>query len=148
MRVHLHQISPEGLHVEGEQDAEILDLEDQTIRIKGPIRYVLDIGVSESGLFATGTLAVDLDFACVTCLRRFPYTLRVDDFALQTDLDGREMVDLTPFIREDILLALPAYPHCDREGGRVCEGLKNISSEPLAEPDVWEELDKLKIKNN
>ena len=147
MRVHLHQISQEGLHVEGEEDAEILELEDPTIRLAGPIRYALDVGVTAGGLFATGTLAVDLDFACVTCLKRFSYTVRVDDFAVQTALDGREMVDLTPFIREDILLALPAHPHCDREGGRVCEGVKPLASEPLAEPDVWEELDKLKIKS-
>jgi len=25
------------------------------------------------------------------------------------------MIDLTPFMREDILLNLPAHPHCDRK---------------------------------
>jgi uncharacterized metal-binding protein YceD (DUF177 family) len=53
-------------------------------------------------------------------------------------------------MREDILLNLPAYPHCDREGGRVCpvpvatktdEGKGVLEARP---PD-WSALDKLKI---
>ena len=64
---------------------------------------------------------------CVRCLESFPFDIEVKDFAVHTELTGPEVVDLTPFMREDILLNLPPYPHCDREGGRVCpapEGLK------------------------
>ncbi len=34
----------------------------------------------------------------------------------QIDRTGPELVDLTPAIREDILLALPPYPRCDWDG--------------------------------
>jgi uncharacterized metal-binding protein YceD (DUF177 family) len=74
----------------------------------------------------------------------------VQDFALHTELEGPEQVDLTPFMREDILLNLPAYPHCDREGGRVCpvpEVLKKKDDSGVLEarPPDWSALDKLKL---
>src|SRR2546423_9102190 len=52
----------------------------------------------------------------------FPYTtlfrseIKVPAFALHTELHGPENIDITPFLREDILLNLPPYPHCDRDG--------------------------------
>jgi len=48
--------------------------------------------------------------------------VRVEDFATQIELNGRETVDLTDAVREDILLALPPYPHCDWNGQNVCKG--------------------------
>ena len=32
----------------------------------------------------------------------------------------RESVDLTPDMREDIHLALPAHPRCDADGSKIC----------------------------
>jgi uncharacterized metal-binding protein YceD (DUF177 family) len=146
MKVHLRQIPTEGLHLEGEESAEILEPGTTEFRAVSPIRYALDIGLSEGGLFATGTLAVDMEFECVTCLRKFVRTITVDDFALQLELTGAETVDLTEPVREDILLALPPHPHCDWDATRECEGVKPVASEPLPEQNVWEELDKLKIR--
>ena len=58
MKVHVLQIPEEGLHIEGEEPSDILDLESARARATGPIAYVLDVGLSEGGLFATGTLSV------------------------------------------------------------------------------------------
>ena len=68
-------------------------------------------------------------------------------FALHTELHGPETVDLGPFMREDILLNLPAHPRCDREGGRVCKLAKSEAASPETKrkPD-WSALDKLKLK--
>ena len=151
MKVHLNQIPPEGLHVEGEEAHDILELEDPIVQVAGPVRYSLDVGVSGPGLFATGSLEVDLDVECVRCLEHFHYALKVPAFAMQTELDGRETVDLTPFMREDILLALPSYPHCDWNGEKVCAGPRPSPSGESARPvriesKAWDALNKLKIK--
>ena len=146
MKVHLNQIPPEGLRIEGEESADFLDLESEEIRAAGPLSYVLDVGLSEGGLFATGTLSIDLQLECVSCLEKFSYPLRVDDFAMQTELSGSETVDLTPFIREDTLLALPPYPHCDWNGERVCRGAGRTTTDVSSESHAWDELDKLKIR--
>jgi len=148
MKVHIKQIPDDGLHLEGEEPAAILELNDPGMTPLGGVRWALDIGLSEGGLFATGKLGVDLDVACVACLKRFTYPLRVEDFATQVELTGPETVDLTDAIREDILLALPPYPHCDWNGQDVCKGAKLKGKESPGETHTWDELDKLKFKSN
>jgi uncharacterized protein len=88
-----------------------------------------------------------VELRCVSCLEKFVHEIEVPAFAVHTELRGPEAVDLTPFIREDLLLNLPAHPHCDRDGGRICTA-KRIE---MAEQDTkgksnWGELDKLKLK--
>jgi uncharacterized metal-binding protein YceD (DUF177 family) len=151
MKIHIQQIPSGGMHLEGEEPSEILELHDDWARTKGPIQYALDVGLSEGGLFATGTLAVPMEFQCVACLEQFSRALRVEDFACQVELTGPETVDLTEYVREDILLALPPHPHCDWNGERVCPGAFRSASETAGEPlsdtrQVWGALDQLKLK--
>ena len=150
MKFHINQIPHDGLHLEGEDPASILQLEEDPLaRPEGPVRYALDIGLSDGGLFATGQLAVDLELQCVACLTKFSYPLRVEDFATQVELKGPETVDLTEQVREDILLALPPYPHCDWNGQTVCKGAApegNQEEHPEEPLQTWAELDKLKFK--
>ena len=154
MKVHLNQIPPEGLHLEGTESSAILDLREHGIRPASDVRYALDIGLSDGGLFATGRVGVDLDLECVSCLSEFRYPLEVPDFACQIELGGAEMVDLTEYLREDIVLALPPHPHCDWNGEKVCKGadrLKKIQTAagPITEErEVWGALDQLKLKKS
>jgi uncharacterized metal-binding protein YceD (DUF177 family) len=147
MKVHLKQIPAEGLHLAGEEDCPIPELASEGIRCAGPLHYDLDVGMSAGALWANGTLSQPIEVSCVSCLEKFVHEIRVPAFALHTELHGPETVDLTPFMREDILLNLPAHPHCDREAGRVCKASHVGVSEPpaKAEPD-WSALDKLKLK--
>jgi uncharacterized protein len=148
MKVHIKQIPVEGLHQEGEEPAAILELNDPYVKPRSGVRWALDVGLSDGGLFATGKLAVDMDVECVSCLRKFTYPIRVEDFATQIELNGSETVDLTDAMREDILLALPPYPHCDWNGQNVCKGATRKSTESPGESHTWDELDKLKFKSN
>jgi len=122
MKVHLRQI-PEGdtLHIEGEESAEALGLEEAGAAAVSPLRYSLDVGLSGGGLFATGHLGVRVRFQCVSCLEDFEREIVVDPFSLQMDLPGGELIDLTPLAREDIHLTLPAHPRCDSNGGPKCQ---------------------------
>jgi uncharacterized metal-binding protein YceD (DUF177 family) len=83
----------------------------------------------------------------VACLEKFEHEIKVPAFALHTELHGPENIDITPFLREDILLNLPPYPHCDRDGGRVCKAakLETTGDAGTAKAD-WSALDKLKIE--
>ena len=149
MKVHVLQIPEEGKHYEGEEPSEVLELNSDRARAIGPITYALDVGLSEGGLFASGTLSVPIECECVRCLEKFRRSLDVDDFACQVELEGKETVDLTEHLREDILLTLPAHPHCDWNADKVCKAeFRDAPSE--AEPlddhrDVWKGLDQLKI---
>ncbi len=153
MKVHLHQIPAEGLHLEGEEDCPIGDVVD--VRCVGALRYALDVGVSAGALWAQGAIAQTVELSCVGCLDKFEHEISVPAFALHTELRGPETIDITPFLREDILLNLPAYPHCDRDGGRTCKGPKiarQMGATSQATGDVekrehdWGALDKLKLR--
>lgn len=147
MKVHLKQIPPQGLHLSGEEDCPIQELASEEIRCAGPLRYDIDLGVANGGLWATGTLSQPVELRCVSCLENFVYEIQVPSFAIHTDLPGPETIDLTPFIREDLLLNLPAHPHCDRDANRVCKArqLSTAQQEAKRKAD-WSALDKLKLK--
>jgi uncharacterized protein len=152
VKIHLKQIPAEGLHLKGEEDCLIPELEADGIRCTGPLHYNMDVGVSAGALWANGSLKQPVELRCVSCLEKFVHDIKVPAFALHTELHGPEMVDLTPYMREDILLNMPAHPHCDRDGGRKCKAatpkysnLEEQKRETKRERD-WEALDRLKIE--
>ncbi len=147
MKVHLKQIPPQGLHLSGEEDCPIQDLDSEEVRCTGPLRYDIDVGVADGGLWANGSLRQPVELRCVSCLQDFSYEIQVPGFAVHTDLQGPETVDLTPFMREDLLLNLPPHPHCDRDGDRICTAkqIKTEEQEATRKAD-WSALDKLNLK--
>jgi uncharacterized metal-binding protein YceD (DUF177 family) len=150
MKVHLRQI-PQGetLHIEGEEDASALGLQEAGAEPKSPLRYSLDVGVSESGIFASGRLELTIGLTCVACLQKFEQEIIVDPFAMQEVLDGKELVDLTPAVREDIHLLLPAHPRCDSDGNTRCPASfpqAGVLKDAPATATGWGALDQLKIK--
>jgi uncharacterized metal-binding protein YceD (DUF177 family) len=146
MKVHLKQIPTQGLHLEGEEECPIHDLESEGIRCAGRLHYDVDVGVAGSGLWANGSLSQPVELRCVSCLENFLHEVRGPAFAVHTELHGPETVDLTPIMREDILLNLPAHPHCDRDGNRVCKGKQiEIAEQDTKQNSDWSALDKLKL---
>jgi uncharacterized metal-binding protein YceD (DUF177 family) len=148
VKVHLKQIPTQGLHLEGEEDCPIQELESEGIRCAGPLHYDIDIGVAGSGLWANGSLSQPVELRCVSCLEKFVHEIEVPAFAVHIELPGPETVDLTPFMREDLLLNLPAHPHCDRDGDRLCKAnqVETAEQETKRRSD-WSALDKLKTEN-
>jgi uncharacterized metal-binding protein YceD (DUF177 family) len=151
VKIHLRQIHADGLHLAGEEECPIPDLAAEDVRCAAPLRYALDLGISEGAIWATGSLVQPVELRCVRCLEPFRFDIEAKAFSIHLDLTGPELIDLTPYLREDILLNLPPHPHCDREGGRVCPAETGTAADapPPAEeskrqPD-WSALDKLKL---
>jgi uncharacterized metal-binding protein YceD (DUF177 family) len=101
-------------------------------------------------------LVLPLACQCVRCLKAFEYKLELPDWACHIPLLGEEKapivsdcVDLTPFLREDILLELPQHPLCkpDCGGLKKPKAGKSKKTSPGVTPDAsaWSELDKLKF---
>jgi len=148
MKIHLKQIPAQGLHLNGNEDCPIHDLEAEGIRCTGQLHYNLDVGIAGGALWARGSLSQPVELRCVSCLEKFLHEVRVPAFAVHTELHGPETVDLTPFMREDILLNLPAHPHCDKDGDRVCKGKQiEIAEQDTKRKSDWSALDKLKLKS-
>src|SRR5437868_13816429 len=119
--MHLNQIPPGGLQLGCEEDCPLGDIATPEIRCVGPMRYSLDIGISDGALWANGMIAQTVELSCVACHEKFQHEIKVPAFALHTELHGPENLDITPFLREDIQSNLPPYPHSERDGARVSD---------------------------
>jgi uncharacterized protein len=120
--INLRHLVGKDLQVKGEIDTNELSLNelDEMIHVSEPVRYELEIQQMDDGLLVTGRVSARLQCECVRCLK--PFTLAVDlsPFAIQLPLKGEDavpvsgdFVDLTPYLREDIVLAFPQHPLCD-----------------------------------
>ena len=155
MKVNLDQIPPEGLRLEGEEDCLIPELESEGVCCTGPMQYKIDIGVAEGSIWANGSLKQPVELTCVACLEKFVHEIKVPAFAIHTELRGPETVDLSPLMREDILLNLPAHPRCDSQDGRECKATitradtsrEDRESRAAKREHDWSELDKLKLRH-
>ncbi len=156
--VNLRLLSQETLFLQGDLSPAELDfgLQDAMFQVTQPVQYDLEVAMVEDAILVRGQLQAILDCECVRCLQRFAKSLNLDELTIHLPLTGDEAVtidndnvDLTPFLREDMILEFPQHPLCKPE----CAGLKKTSEKqaPAAgekpEPKVsaWAELNKLKL---
>lgn len=138
------------------EELEIAGL-DELIRTPLPLKYDLEVSLLENALLVQGSLEMTFRCECSRCLKPFDLTISEDAWAAHLPLSGEEAVsvdndcvDLTPPIREHMLLELPQRPVC----GDDCKGwvkpAEKSSSRKQAEateeaPSPWAALDKLKL---
>ena len=150
MKIQVNQIPAKGEAFEGKEQNDILELNDPVIRPVDSLSYSLFAQFDNDTLLVSGTLSILLELDCVSCLQPFIYALVVRDFSAEIPAGPNDTVDLTPYLREDIVLALPAHPRCDWDGSRVCPGPKiprqvTEETEP-SQPDAWAALDELNLR--
>lgn len=160
--VNLRHLVSKDLSLKGELPAADMDFDDrdEMVRVLKPLRYDLTAQRLEQSLLVRGQLGLTVDCLCVRCLKPVEHELKLDDWVCHAELEGEEAarmvgdcVDLTPYIREDILLNLPQHPLC----GPQCKGLKQKGTTAVGKPKLkgagrtknvssaWAELDKLKF---
>jgi uncharacterized protein len=136
-----------------------LDLRDDMIRATKPLHYDLEVEMLDDALLVQGLLRLTLECQCVRCLQNFEYELEIDPWTLHLPFEPLEdeeavpikndCVDLTSWVREDILLGFPQHPVCKPD----CGGLKQASvgkarktaGKEESKPSAWAELNKLKL---
>lgn len=158
MKLNIRHLEAHNLRLNGEiQPGELdIDSRDEVIALTHPLSYDVEVQLMDDGLLVTGSLKLHLNCRCVRCLKDHIQTLELPDWTLHLTFEGddavsvnNDVVDLTPYAREDILLEFPQHPLCDPE----CRGLPGASlgnatkAPEQAEPDssAWAELNKLKL---
>jgi uncharacterized protein len=156
--VNLRVLTNETLVLQGEIPPAELDLglRDDLIQIHQPVKYDLEVEMLDDALLIQGTLQATLECECVRCLKKFKRQLLLDPYTLHLPLEGEdavtidnENVDLTPWLREDMLLEFPQHPLCKPE----CAGLKKkeknqtrkTGEKSETSASAWAELNKLKL---
>ena len=157
LSVNLRHLETRNLVLRGELSLAELDLDvrDEMIRVTQPVEYDIEIEKLDDALLVQGELHVALECECVRCLKKFTRGLDLENWTLHLPLAGddavsvdNDSVDLTPFVREDILLGFPQHPLCKPD----CVGLKpktgkskKIADKVEPKPSAWTELNKLKL---
>jgi uncharacterized protein len=159
--INLRQLDKESLHLEGKLPVAELDIAgvDELIKVEAPLKYDLEVQKLENEILAQGNVSLDLKCECARCLKPFVYRLELEDWAGLLALEGEEKVvisndcvDLTPSLREDILLGFPQHPLCKPECGglpkKAIVKTKKASKAGESKENVsaWAELNKIKFK--
>jgi uncharacterized protein len=159
LRVNLRQLQAEPQELSGKLPPSELGLEglDESLLLNCPLLYELTATFMDDAILVQGSLQLPMECECVRCLKRFPFTLELPDFAAHLPLAGEEAVpvaddsvDLTPFLREDILLTLPQHPLCKPDCRGLSQlaagGASGLTSQTNAGPSPWSVLNELKLK--
>ena len=110
----LESFPEDVLSCQGEVDSSILGLQEGVMRCTSGVRYDLEAQLFDSELVVRGCAEVDFQMRCERCLNEFPYTLRVESLTLSFQILPEEpSIDITDALREELILALPAYPKCE-----------------------------------
>ncbi len=160
LRVKMKDIKRQGVEFNGILPVKELDINglDKVIHPNHDLTYDFTVQKIEKRLLLNGYLSIDIDCDCVRCLKPFVYHIELNHWSLTLNLEGEERVkiendtvDLTPYLREDIILNLPLHPIC--EPG--CTGMIELAQDKTGETksdrselfsSVWSELDKLKLE--
>ncbi len=158
--INLRHLDAHNIRLQGELPIEELDIDtrDEMIQLRSPLEYDFEVQKVEHGLLVHGRWETRLDCECVRCLKAFKQPVAMADWTIHLPLQGEEAVpvvsdcvDLTPFLREDILLEFPQHPLCDPDCGGlpktyIGKGSKaSNSGQPDAGSPAWNELNKLKL---
>lgn len=143
--------------IEGELPVEELGAEfrDELIEFASPIQYRIEAEMHGDNLFVHGELSARLKLTCSRCLKPFDHEIALPEFVALAPLSGEDSLpqegdfaDLTPLLRDDILLALPTNPLCKP----TCRGLAPKKSPRdsrlgggAAPESPWSALDQLKL---
>jgi uncharacterized protein len=156
VQVNIRHLEVKDVRLLGEMPAADLRLEcrDELVHARRPLRYDITVQKVGDAILAQGRLEMTLDCECARCLKPFEHTIELDHWTAHLPLEGPEntpikddLADLTPLIREDILLEFPQHPLC----GADCAGLPNRSNEATKQTSqrdgssAWSELNKLKF---
>ena len=155
--VNLRHLADRNVILNGELPASDLDIDsrDEMIHFEQALAYELEVQKLDQSLLVRGQLRLTLNCECVRCLKAFTHRLEIEDWTCHIPLASEERapvvsdcVDLTPYVREDILLAFPQHPLCNAE----CRGLEKPDTGKVkqghssqTEAAAWAELDKLKL---
>jgi uncharacterized protein len=160
VKINLRHLEEHSVKLDGElpvADLE-LDIHDEMLQARKPLQYEAEVERVEQSLILKGRLRLVLDCQCVRCLDPFQFDMEIDPWEAYVPLEGEEAapivndcVDLTPYIREDILLEFPRHPLCDPG----CQGLQSKapgkkkkkagSAKTDGSSSAWSVLNKLKF---
>lgn len=155
LTVNLRHLETKNVDLKGEltpQELELDEINDELIRIDKPAEYDLTVQKLDENLVVEGVVTQEITARCVRCLKEFQTAVEFPTWTAYIPLEGEDaasvsndLVDLTPFLREDILLGFPQHPLCKEDCGGLPSPVEAPKTDKKGSP-AWEELNKLKFE--
>lgn len=154
MIIKIAKMPPDGMSLAVEEPKSILMLEgDRFVHPSGPVVFEGRAEYVSNELIVQGSVSSTLELQCSRCAEFFSTTIADSSFLRAYDVpEEQESVDITPDLREAILLNLPHFPVCRPECAGICPqcGLDLNKNRCDCKPDVgdqrWGALDTLNLK--
>jgi len=160
LRIDPNGLPVDGLHIEGRLAPAVFGLKpEDAVRAVSPLEYDLTVTRDEDELIVLGRVAATFDLECGRCAGRFELRIDLPDHVLEVPLENGGAIDLTSWLREDMLLALPTFPRCETGNvtprqcpaeGRFAPATETVRDAPQEEDtEIWKALDQLdNLKRN
>ena len=152
MKINVKRIPEDGEHLKGTDPASILEVDGPDVHFTQDVKYDFHAQIQGNALLVLGKLSTPATLQCGRCLRTFDQPLRVDQFVYHQELTGEDYVDLTPQMREDIILELPQRALCDEDCKGLCPSCGVDLNKKTCRCQVdhgdlrWQGLENLKLK--
>lgn len=152
MKIELKDIPPDGLALQGELSTVGYDLPVSEHKDWNRIEYDFFIELKGTECLIQGSLNTHYKTDCSRCLDPIDVCIEVPDFVHALEIEGKESIDLTQEIREDILLNLPLAPSCKLNQEFRCPFSGKVFRDTTSGFDVrtresvWGALEKFKEK--
>jgi uncharacterized protein len=153
MKIDPRAIPESGLSLQGSLPVADYAIPADNITGWNTLDYSFQVNRTGSEITVTGTLGASFQIQCARCLDPIPWTLEINDFCQILSVPEDSVADLTPLIREDIILSLPLAPRCELDSAGRCPRSGRTfapSQDDFAEKrraTVWRDLDQLKREN-
>ena len=153
MKIDPRQIPESGLTLRGSLPVADYAIPAENVTGWNTVDYSFQVTRTGSEITVTGTLGASFQIQCARCLDPIPWKLEIKDFCQILSVPEEAVADLTPLIREDIILALPLAPRCELDSAGRCPRSGRVfapGKDDFAEKrraTVWRDLDRLKREN-
>ena len=163
IRINTADIGPDGLEVNGSEEAAFLELDTAggfPCKVLNDVHYQLHASLAGRDLLVTGSAQVKIQTQCALCLKDITLPIGSDKICIFREKVPDEIVDITDDIREEILLALPDRFKCSEDCKGLCPGCgADLNNEPCRcrkrkkkkadsgddHDHTWDALDGLKL---
>lgn len=151
--IEIPKIPEEGLEYDGQEPVEVFDLDPGSpYRPEGPMLYNLRALIVSGQLVVHGRVEGLFRAECCRCGVFYSTTVRESAFLRDYPLQAGQLeVDVTPELREALLLAMPRFPLCSETCSGLCPQCgRNLNEGPCGcrpPPAIggWAALDGLKL---
>ena len=154
IRISANQVDPNGTRYCGKEKTSDMDFgkPDGQVKLPDTVDYDLVATKVNGGILISGRLELDLECQCVRCLEKYGFNIKCEDVCHFYETGANSEIDLTPELREDILITFPQNFICSSDCKGLCPSCgknRNVKScrcgDPKGDNVCWNELDKLEL---